>query len=81
VNERYALYVLALVFDIGVWSPRRSWLYYSITAAVIAYLATNNPALVDFAGTAFPQAIPVNQFLDNSLGSVRVALLGLCSLA
>ena len=81
VNEQYAIYLLALALvDIGIWNPRRRWLYLAITGVVMVYLAVNNPELARFASPAFPQALSVDGNLVVAWGNARFVVLFACSI-
>ena len=81
VNEQYAIYLLALALvDIGIWNPRRRWLYLAITGVIMVYLAVNNPELARFASPAFPQALSVDGNLVVAWGNARFVVLFACSI-
>ena len=76
VNEQYSIYVLALILvDVGVWNPKKRWFYLAITAAVLVFLAVNNPELERFLAPIDPRAVLTDSLLTAAWGEIRYAVL------
>lgn len=72
VNEQYAVYLLALALvDIAVWHPERRWLYFALTAAVLAFLLVNNVFLVRFTAPVNPGWMTTETALSEAMGPLE----------
>jgi len=82
VNEQYSIYLLALILiDATLWSPKRMWLFYAVSAVILSATLTNNVFLIRFLSPVYPGALQLEASLIQATGQLRNNLLYIEGLA